>query len=105
MKTGGVMYKYNRTDSSNTTGMRETLRDIDLCSVHDWVTDIPHPQECSQKAISQVLKGSFEKQALIAIDMWGAYKMGDGDRAIRNAKVEMLCASAPGSLEVQTVVI
>ncbi len=95
MKTGDGTYKCNQTDCSKHYRREGNLK-RHLRSVHNWVTDIPHPQESSRKATAQVIKGSFVKQALIARDTWDAYKMGDGDRAIRNAKFEMLYASAAG---------
>ena len=58
---------------------------------HDWEFTAETSEESKPDHIA-LYRSSFMKCALILRDTNDAYRMGDGDRILRNSKFEMLCA-------------
>ena len=63
---------------------------------HDWHPPAPPPRIHAPNSTKTLVISSFVKMALLARDTWDAYRMGDGDRVFRNAKLEMLYAFGTG---------
>lgn len=62
-----------------------------LAKEHNWQFTEENFEESKQDRIA-IYRSSFMKCALILRDTNDAYKLGDGDRILRNSKFEMLCA-------------
>ena len=72
-----------------------------LIKTHQWTfaantQDKPEPEQLDHIAI---YRSSFMKCALLLRDTKDAYKLADGDRILRNAKFEMLCADVGGHIK------
>ena len=69
-----------------------------LTKEHNWVFDVPtrqSPKSESKDKTDRIAsyRASFMKNALLLRDTYNAYRMGDGDRILRNSKFEMLSAA------------
>lgn len=67
-----------------------------LIKEHNWIFDVPKQDQSQSKTdLIALYKPSFMKMLLLR-DTYNAFRMGDGDRILRNSKFEMLCASVRG---------
>lgn len=68
-----------------------------LIKEHNWIFDVPEQDQSQSKTdLIALYRASFMKNALMLRDTYNAFRMGDGDRILRNSKFEMLCASVRG---------
>lgn len=68
-----------------------------LIKKHNWIFDVPEQEQSQSKTdLIALYRASFTKNALLLRDTYNAFRMGDGDRILRNSKFEMLCASVRG---------
>lgn len=68
-----------------------------LIKKHNWIFDVPEQEQSQSKTdLIALYRASFMKNALLLRDTYNAFRMGDGDRILRNSKFEMLCASVRG---------
>ena len=58
---------------------------------HEWPV-VEQEAARREQPTAKAVHASFVKMAFIARDTWDAYRMGDGDRVLRNAKLEFLYA-------------
>lgn len=68
-----------------------------LIEEHNWIIDVLMQDQLQSKTdLIALYRASFMKKALLLRDTYNAFRMGDGDRILRNSKFEMLCDSVRG---------
>lgn len=68
-----------------------------LIKEHNWIFDVPEQDQSQSKTdLIALYRASFMKNALMLRDTYNAFRMGDGDRILRNSKFEMVSASVRG---------